>query len=469
MKLRILIADDEEAARRGMSKALARLQHEIITVADGREALESIRQAAPDLVFLDLNMPGAGGVDVLRELGTGVKPQEIIVVTANDDIQAAVECIRLGAADYITKPYEIEQLRAIVRRVERRWELEQRVTSLAAELDAKTAFGALVGISRPMRQLFAQIERAAAAPLDVLIRGETGTGKELIAQELHRRSPRGQGPFIAINTAAITESLAESELFGHARGAFTGASADRQGVFEQAHGGTLFLDEVGDMPAAIQVKLLRALQERVIQPVGSSRRVAIDVRVVCATHQDLSAAVEEGTFRQDLFYRIKGIELSVPPLRQRREDIPLLANHYLERLATKSRSAPRTLTGAAVDRLLEYAWPGNVRELEHVIMAAGSMAAGEEIGAGELPLPGGAAKTADWPDFARLLDLPLSAAKAQLIESFERAIITRALARHNGNVSAAARQLGIHRQNLQQKMAQWGIARAADSPEVTLD
>jgi len=467
MKLRILIADDEEAARRGMCKALERLQHEILTAANGHEALETIRHARPDLVFLDLNMPGAGGIDVLRELGTGSRPHEVIIVTANDDVQSAVECIRLGAADYITKPYEIEQLRAIVRRVDRRLALEQRVASLESQLDSQTAFGALVGVSRPMRQLFEQITRAAAAPLDVLVRGETGTGKELIAHELHRRSARAGGPFVAINTAAITESLAESELFGHARGAFTGASADRQGVFEQAHGGTLFLDEVGDMPPPIQVKLLRALQERVIQPVGSSRRIAIDVRVVCATHQDLATAVQEGTFRQDLYYRIKGIELLVTPLRHRREDIPLLANYYLERLAAATQGAARTLSGAAIDRLLEYPWPGNVRELEHVVLAAGSMAAAEEIAAADLALPQPATQSSDWPDFARLLDLPLAEAKAQLVESFERSIITQALARHNGNVSAAARQLGIHRQNLQQKMAQWGITRVGGGSATT--
>ncbi len=222
MKLRILIADDEEAARRGMAKALARGGHEIVFATDGVEAFELLRHGAPDLVFLDLNMPRQGGVDVLRAFGGSLPKCEIIIVTANDDVQTAVECIRLGAADYIAKPYEVEQLRAIVRRLEKRRELEERVDELESRLDAKSALAALVGVSRPMQQLFAQIERAARAPLDILIRGETGTGKELIARELHARSPRSIGPFVAINTAAVTESLAESELFGHARARLPG-------------------------------------------------------------------------------------------------------------------------------------------------------------------------------------------------------------------------------------------------------
>ncbi|HEY2839539.1 MAG TPA: sigma-54 dependent transcriptional regulator [Pirellulales bacterium] len=461
MKLRILIADDEEAARRGMAKALARTGHEILTAVDGNEARKIIEESAPELVFLDLNMPGAGGLDVLRALAGQRLRSEIIVVTANDTVQTAVECVRLGAADYITKPYEIEQLRAIVRRVEGRIALETRVEELSSQLDAQTSCGALVGVSRPMRQLFEQIAKAARAPLDVLVRGETGVGKELIARELHRQSPRAAGPFVAINTAAVTESLAESELFGHVRGAFTGAIADRQGVFEQGRRGTLFLDEIGDMPRPIQVKLLRALQERAIQPVGSTKRVEIDVRVVCATHCDLAQAVEAGDFRQDLYYRVKGIELVVPPLRQRREDIPLLANYFLERLARQTGAAPRSLSPGAIDQMLAYAWPGNVRELEHLILAAASMADGNELSAADLSLPP-QLESSGLGDSSAWLELPLAEAKARLVENFERAAITAALEKHAGNVSAAARQLGMHRQNLQQKLTQLGISRAGE-------
>jgi DNA-binding NtrC family response regulator len=458
MSLKILIADDERAARFGMAKALAQGGYQIVEAADGREALTAIRTGLPDLVFLDLNMPGLDGQGVLRELaGSGIG-SDIVVVTANDTIHSAVECMKLGAADYITKPYEVEQLRAWARRCARRRELESRVHDLQHQLDAKQAFGALVGISRPMRELYAQMERVARAPVDVLVRGETGTGKELIAREIHRLSARAGGAFVAVNTAAIAGSLAESELFGHVKGAFTGADASRQGCFEQAHGGTLFLDEIGDMPLAAQTKILRALQERVVQPVGSTRTVAVDVRVITATHQDLEQAIAGGHFRQDLYYRIKGVELHVPPLRSRPEDIVLLANYFLSRLTERMPAVPH-LTGGAVDRLLTYSWPGNVRELEHVITAAATLASGKEISAADLRL-GSAPAVAEEPGLTGLMDLPLTEAKDRLVESFERSRITAALDKHQNNISAAARELGIHRQSLQQKMTQLGITRS---------
>ena len=456
--LRILIADDEQPARIGMARALRSSGGEILEAADGPAALDAIRTQTPDLVLLDLNMPGMNGQAVLRALGPLVRQTEIVIVTANDSLEAAVECMRLGAADYITKPFEVEQLRAVVRRVARRRELEEQVATLAAQLDERQACGALIGISRAMRALFRQIERAAAAPLDVLIRGETGTGKELMAREIHRLSARAGGPFVAVNTAAIAATLAESELFGHVRGSFTGATADRAGVFEQAHAGTLFLDEIGDMPLEAQTKILRTLQERVVQPVGSTRTVAVDVRVICATHQDLEAAIQSGRFRQDLYYRIRGVELVVPPLRSRREDVLLLASEFLERAALAAGQPPRALSREAVERLLAYSWPGNVRELEHAVLAAAAMAEGAELRPRDLPLPA-AEPEASRPEFTALADLPLTDAKHRLVEELERWMITRALDAHGGNVSAAARQLGIHRQNLQQKIAQLGIGR----------
>ena len=455
--LRILIADDEQPARVGMSRALRSSGCEILEAADGPAALDAIRTQAPDLVLLDLNMPGMNGQAVLRELGPAARSAEIVIVTANDSIDAAVECMRLGASDYITKPFEVEQLRAVARRVARRRELEAQVETLRSQLDQRRACGAVVGVSRPMQELYRLMERAARAPLDVLIRGETGTGKELIAREIHRLSDRAAGPFVPVNTAAIAATLAESELFGHVRGAFTGASGDRAGVFEQAHGGTLFLDEVGDMPLETQTKILRALQERVVQPVGSTRTLAVDVRVICATHQDLDAAIHEGRFRQDLYYRIRGVELVVPPLRSRREDVLLLANWFLERAAHGTGQPPRTLGAQAIERLLAYGWPGNVRELEHAVLAAAAMAEDGEIRASDLPLA--AAPGHAGPDFSGFADLPLTEAKLRLIEMLERWMIARALDAHGGNVSAAARQLGIHRQNLQQKIAQLGISR----------
>lgn len=451
--LHILIADDEKPARFGMRRALARGNYTISEAADGKAAVEAIRTGLPDLVFLDLNMPILDGQSVLREVAPLGPECEIVVVTANDTVGAAVECMRLGAADYITKPFEVEQLRAIAARAAQRMELCRRVDELQSRLDDRHALGALVGISRPMQQLFHQMQRAAQAPIDILLRGETGTGKELIARELHRLSDRAQGPFVAVNTAAIAESLAESELFGHVKGAFTGAQADRCGVFEQAHRGTLFLDEIGDMPLPAQTKILRALQERTVQPVGAAQAVSVDVRVICATHQNLEEAIEAGDFRRDLYYRIRGVELHAPPLRKRQEDILILANYFLERLAARSRTPVRTFSSGAVKQMLNYTWPGNVRELEQAVTAAAAMAEGETIEVGDLAISATSDRT-DAVDFAQFAGLPLTEAKNQLVAAFETSMISAALEQHGGNISAAARQLGIHRQSLQQKMAQ---------------
>jgi DNA-binding NtrC family response regulator len=459
MPFRILIADDEQAARYAMKRALESTSYDVEEASDGQAALEAIQTGSYDLVFLDLSMPKLEGREVLRQLGGMMHHAiEIIVVTAEDDVPTAVECIQLGAADYITKPYEVAQVRSIARRAAERAVLQERVGRLEQELEQRQAFGALVGMSRPMRDLFSQMERAARAQVDLLVLGETGSGKELIAREVHRLSDRRDGPFVAVNTAAIAETLAESELFGHVRGAFTGADTDRVGYFEQADGGTLFLDEIGDMPLPAQTKILRSLQERTVQPVGSSKTIPIDVRVISATHQDLSSAIEEGHFRQDLYYRIKGVQLNVPPLRHRREDIILLASYFLERDESRRQSSPLQLTRDAIDALLAHRWPGNVRELEQTIAAASAMVEGNEIRPLDLHLPA----TPDVPlevEFTELLDLSLADAKSQLTEAFERRAITAALDAHAGNISAASRQLGIHRQSLQQKMARFGIQR----------
>jgi DNA-binding NtrC family response regulator len=456
MTLRILIADDEKAARFGMAKALA--SYQIVEAEDADGALRAIRDSSPDLVFLDLHMPGGDGRTVLRSLGGTALPCQIVIVTAHDSVQTAVECMRLGASDFITKPFEVEQIRAIARRCAERLALESRVRDLQASLDQKQAFGSLVGVSRPMQELYRQLERVAATSLDVLIRGETGTGKELIAREIHRLSPRATGPFVAVNTAAISESLVESELFGHVKGAFTGADANRQGCFEQAHGGTLFLDEIGDMPLSAQAKILRALQQRVVQPVGGSRTIPVDIRVISATHQNLDDSMAQGLFRRDLYYRVRGVELNVPPLRSRREDIVLLSDYFLDRLAATGSRRPK-LTPAAVERLLLHPFAGNVRELEHVIAASAAMASGDSIDATDLRFARSEApETSD--AFAEYFDMPLTDAKARLSDAFERAMIMRALVMHTGNISAAARHLGLHRQSLQQKMTQLNLRRS---------
>ena len=449
MPLHILLVDDEQPARYAMAKALANPDYEIDEASDGREAVEAIRTGGYDLVFLDLSMPIMDGQSVLREIAAERLDAiiEIIVVTADHEVPTAVECIRLGASDFISKPYEIEQLRAIASRVAQRVALQRRVQHLQDELENRQAFGALVGVSRSMRDLFARIERVANTKLDVLIQGETGTGKELIAREIHNLSDRSNGPFLAINAAAIAESLTESELFGHVKGAFTGAESDRSGCFEQADGGTLFLDEIGDMPLAVQTKMLRTLQERVVQPVGRSKSIPVDVRIVSATHQDLEQAVNDGHFRQDLFFRVHALQIMATPLRHRREDVAVLANYFLQREVASQGDRSLDFSPSAMEAMLAHAWPGNVRELEHAVMAAVAMCDGEWIEPLDMQM---ARKdpSLEHDDFEPLYELPLTESKNQLIEQFERRAIQRALVRHDGNVSAAARQLGIHRQRL---------------------
>ena len=460
--MKILIVEDEPAARYGTVKALRAKDRILLEAENGRQALQLIREQAPDLVFLDLTMPVLDGMGVLEELQS--RPidsmPEIIVVTANDSVDRAVECIRRGAADFLTKPYDIDHVRSIARRSEERCRLQQKVASLQDQVESGIRFGSMLGASGPMQRLFRNIDKAASVNLPVLIRGESGTGKELIAQELHQRSRRGTSPFVAVNAAAIAESLIESELFGHVKGAFTGADRHREGVFRQADGGTLFLDEIGDMPAAVQTRLLRVLQEGVVQPVGSEEGIAVDVRVISATHQNLEEAISHGTFRQDLYFRLKGIELHAPALRNRQEDILLLANEFLQEASSEricgDAPEPLKFSKAAVTALMNHNWPGNVRELEQMMRSAAAMTEGALIGPAELGLV--PARRADLSmEFDQYLDLPLTEARSQLLEDIERVMIIRAVDLEAGNVSAAARRLGIHRQSLQQKMKQLGL------------
>ena len=448
--MKILIVDDEDAARYAMAKALRAEGREILEASNGEVALQSIREQQPDLVFLDLNMPVRDGLSVLSELQVDatVAQLEIIVVTANESVAQAIECIRRGATDFLTKPYDLEHVRSLTRRSEERVRLQHQVAQLQLQADLPCRFGRLLGISPPMKRLYGQIEKAARSSLPVLIRGESGTGKELVARELHQRSNRSQKSMVAVNTAAIAESLIESELFGHVKGAFTGADRPREGVFRQADGGTLFLDEIGDMPIAVQTRLLRVLQESILQPVGSEQSIAVDVRVISATHQDLEQAITDKAFRQDLYFRLKGIELVIPPLRSRREDILLLASEFV--------GEERQFSNDAIAALLEHSWPGNVRELKQRVLSAVAMSETEWINRSDL----GFAPTvslAAGPTFERYFELPLAEAHQLILEEFDRTAINRVLEMEAGNITAAARRLGMHRQSLQQKMKQLGI------------
>lgn len=448
--MKILIVDDEDAARYAMAKALRAEGREILEASNGEVALQSIREQQPDLVFLDLNMPVRDGLSVLSELqgDAAVAQLEIIVVTANESVAQAIECIRRGATDFLTKPYDLEHVRSLTRRSEERVRLQHQVAQLQLQADLPYRFGRLLGISPPMKRLYGQIERAARSSLPVLIRGESGTGKELVARELHQRSNRSQKSMVAVNTAAIAESLIESELFGHVKGAFTGADRPREGVFRQADGGTLFLDEIGDMPIAVQTRLLRVLQESILQPVGSEQSIAVDVRVISATHQDLEQAITDKAFRQDLYFRLKGIELVIPPLRSRREDILLLASEFV--------GEERQFSNDAIAALLEHSWPGNVRELKQRVLSAVAMSETEWINRSDLGFATTVSLAAS-PTFERYFELPLAEAHQLILEEFDRTAINRVLEMEAGNITAAARRLGMHRQSLQQKMKQLGI------------
>ena len=443
--MKILLIEDDTTARYAMHRALKAIGREILEAVDGETGVASLLADCPDLVFLDLNMPNRDGLAVLGELRTKRSEglPEIIVVTANDSLDIAVECIRRGASDFLTKPYDLDHVRAIVTRSQQRIELEQRVIALQDQLDAVPELGKLASLSPLMHRVFEQVRKAAKSTLPALIRGESGTGKELIARELHRLSDRSNGPFIAVNTAAISEHLIESELFGHIKGAFTGADRNREGVFRKAAGGTLFLDEIGDMPAPVQTRLLRVLQEQTLTPVGSEEEIAVDVRVVSATHQELESAIEEKRFRADLYYRLKGIELRLPPLRTRREDIVLLAHRFA--------GSQIEFDQECVAAMLQFPWPGNVRELKQRVESAVAMATSSRLTPADLGLVS-QSKESTGLEFDAYFDLPLTEAKQLLIDRFESAAIERAMKLENNNVSAAARRLGIHRQNLQQKL-----------------
>jgi DNA-binding NtrC family response regulator len=435
---RILIVDDDSALRDGLAEAITDLGHRPIEAADGQAALDLLQSGPIDAVLLDLRMPGLDGMEVLRRIRALGHPPPVAVLTAVATAANTIEAMRLGAIDHLAKPVGRAELAALLPR------LLARAEAAASPLPADAGEG-FVGSSAAMREVQKAIGMLADSDATVLITGETGTGKEVVARALHRHGRRAARPFAAINCAAIPAELLESQLFGHARGAFTGAIAERTGSFREADGGTLFLDEIGDMDLAMQAKLLRVLQERVVTPVGG-RPVAIDVRIVAATHRDLAAAVAQGRFREDLFYRLGVVPLALPPLRERLGDIVPLAEHFLALAAPGKR-----LSAEAAARLLAHRWPGNVRELRNAMERAAAMVrhpliAGADLDFLAAPRPP-AEPAPDW------LAGPLPEAVARL----EAAMIRRALEASGGNRAEAARNLGINRQLLYEKLRRYGI------------
>jgi two-component system response regulator AtoC/two-component system nitrogen regulation response regulator NtrX len=456
---RVLIVDDEPAARVGMKRALAKGNYELLEAANGVEALERIAEQAPDLVFLDLNMPELDGFGVLDKLRVQEGPQPLVIVlTAYGSERIAVEAMKKGAYDYLAKPYDIEELRLLAQRALATRELGKENELLKAELHARSGdrLGAMVGRSAVMRAVFDVIEKVAALDVAILVTGESGTGKELVAREVHGRSQRARGPFVAVNCAALPEALIESELFGHKKGAFTGAHADRKGKFELASAGTIFLDEVGDMSPDVQAKLLRVLELKTLEPLGSSDPVETDARVIAATHKDLKALVAEGKFRADLFYRLNVVDLHLPPLRQRPDDMELLIETFLGDLARKHGRGPREVSPEALKALLAFHWPGNVRQLRNALERSVVLAPGVRLELEDLPQEVREPAPAPAPD-EEDPSLSFAEAKRRVIQAFELEFIERKLREHRGNISKTAQAVGMHRQSLQQKLKELGI------------
>lgn len=474
-----MIVDDEEAARYGMRRALSTLGYNITEAGSAEAARALLKQTEPDLLLLDVNLPGMSGLDFLREIkGSNGSGPLVIIVTAHGSERMAVEAVKAGAYDYLSKPFELDDLRLVIKNAAETVQLRRENYSLRRRIEVeRSQRGALIGNSDAMQKVRAMIEKVAETDATVLVRGESGTGKELVARELHERnSVRRNGSFVAVNCAALPSELIESELFGHEKGAFTGAAARREGKFEQADGGTLFLDEIGDMSSNVQAKLLRALEERRIERLGANESIPVDVRIVSATHRPLEQEIANGNFRADLFYRLRVVTVEIAPLRDRREDIPLLIETFTRLAAERYELPQRSLSQGALRRLVEYNWPGNVRELKNTIDRAVIMADGDEIAPKDLPdeITAGTTRNGivEGESETDGLRVPFTADFREDRREFERRYITRCLEYTQGNVTRAAEILDMHRQSLQHKLRQLGLGRryvsvneAQDNPD----
>jgi DNA-binding NtrC family response regulator len=452
----ILIVDDEPAARYGLRRALESKYR--ITEADSAESARGALQTEkPDLILLDVVLPGMDGLSFLkmiREQGSNVP---VLMVSALDAAKTAVEALQLGAADYLVKGFELDELRQRVTNLLKLASLERENDSLRRQLATEGQFGGMIGRSEEMRRAFEIADRVAATDSTVLMLGESGTGKDLMAQEVHARSPRVAKPFVAVNCAALPETLIESELFGYERGAFTGAAQQKKGRFEQAHGGTLFLDEIGDMNPVTQAKVLRALENRTIERLGGTQSIPVDVRVISATHRDLPSEIRNGKFREDLFYRLRVVSIDLPPLRAHKEDIGVLSDAILKLHAARlGRSA--NLSKEALAALEKYDWPGNVRELKNALERSLVMCRSSEIAVSDLPaevVSGEPLVQKSGGEDAGMSERDFREAKRR----FEVAWITKELVSHRWNVSRTAVTIGLHRQSLQEKLRELGIRR----------
>jgi DNA-binding NtrC family response regulator len=459
-KKRVLLIDDEARVRTSLKMVLDPL-YEILQAGDGHEGLEVFRKEEPDLVLLDVVLPGTDGLAVLQTLRTERKVTPVIMLTGTKSVKTAVDAMKLGAADYLSKPFDVDELRIVIDRTLNSSDLEQEVKHLRAQVVQRYAFHNLIGKSEGMQDIYSKIEQVADSRTTVLITGESGTGKELVAKALHYNSSRRDRPFVALNCAALPETLIESELFGHEKGSFTDATARRTGQFELAHTGTLFLDEIGDLSAITQAKLLRVIQEREFTRIGGIQPIKVDVRIVAATNKNLDELVRKGQFREDLYYRINVISLYLPPLRERSEDIPLLAKHFLEKRVEEEKRSRIEFGKEALDLLTRYSWPGNVRELENFVEQAFIWSQhAAEITPEHLPT---SIKSDSRSTSLRDDTLAGRMSLEKAVMEFEREIILDALKRTNYVQTHAANLLGISRRMLKYRMDTLGIGRPDNS------
>jgi two-component system NtrC family response regulator len=444
----ILLVDDEEAQRKVLAGFLRKRGYEIQTAGSVDQALDLARTRTIDLVLTDLRMPGRTGLDLVQDL-RGVNPEiPVVVITAFGTVNSAVDAMKGGAADYLTKPVDLDELEVIVGRHLERRHLESENRELRRQLESRYRLEGLETSNPKMAQAMNIAARAASSRATILIRGGSGTGKELLARAIHYASPRAKRPLVAVNIAALPETLLESELFGHERGAFTGADREHRGRFELANRGSLFLDEIGDLPTGMQVKLLRVLQEQTFERLGGTRSLEVDVRVIAATNQDLETMVRKGEFREDLYYRLNVVSIEIPPLRERREDIPHLVDRFIRRFSEDSDSKVSGISREAMDALLKHDFPGNVRELENTIHRAIVLARGRLISTWDLPLHLGELEPEKRDEVSSLVDR---------VSGFEKALIVEALDKTAGVKTRAARALGISERHLRYRMSKYGL------------
>ncbi|MEW6544420.1 MAG: sigma-54 dependent transcriptional regulator [Nitrospirota bacterium] len=465
MKKRVLLVDDEPSVLASLKVVLEPI-YEVICASSAQEGLDLFRQESPDLVLLDVILPGTNGLELLQTLRAEDRSKPVIMLTATKTVKTAVDAMKLGAADYLTKPFDIEELRLIVAKTLAAHELEQEVRYLRSQVATRYAFHNLVGKSQAMQEIYAKIEQAADTKATVLITGESGTGKELVARALHFNSSRRDRPFVALNCAALPETLIESELFGHEKGAFTDATARRAGQFELAHGGTLFLDEIGDLSLATQAKLLRVLQEREFTRIGGTHPVKVDVRIIAATNKNLEDLVRRKQFREDLYYRIHVVSLFLPPLRDRRQDISLLARHFLSKRLEEDSRPEQEFSKEALEVLTRYHWPGNVRELENVVEQALVWSQGGTITTEHLP-----ASVKTDSRFSSLREETLSGhlSLEKAVLEFEKEIILDALRKTDYIQTHASALLGISRRMLKYRMDTLGIGTSQTASELEVE